>query len=93
MPRASIWRRSMMPHSARRATGIPKFVSPSDPAAQWTGALKGHAFFAYATNYLIDLDHAIIVDVEATPARVSSGNCSLTEWRTAAQIERREDHV
>ena len=45
---------------------IPKFVSPSDPAAQWTGALKGHAFFAYATNYLIDLDHAIILDVEAT---------------------------
>ena len=27
---------------------------------------KGHAFFAYATNYLIDLDHAVIVDVEAT---------------------------
>ncbi|MBV9066338.1 MAG: transposase [Methylobacteriaceae bacterium] len=47
---------------------IPKFVSASDPAAQWTGALKGHAFFAYATNYLIDLDHAIIVDVEATRA-------------------------
>jgi transposase len=45
---------------------IPKFVPPSDPAAQWTGALKGHAFFAYATNYLIDLDHAIILDVEAT---------------------------
>ncbi len=47
---------------------IPKFVSPSDPAAQWTGAHKGHAFFAYATNYLIDLDHAVIVDVEATRA-------------------------
>jgi transposase len=47
---------------------IPKFISPSDPAAQWTGAHKGHAFFAYATNYLIDLDHAIIVDVEATRA-------------------------
>ena len=46
----------------------PKFISRSDPAAQWTGALKGHAFFAYATNYLIDLDHAIIVDVEATRA-------------------------
>src|SRR6478736_3119985 len=46
----------------------PKFVSKSDPAAQWTGALKGHAFFAYATNYLIDLDHAIIVDVEASRA-------------------------
>ena len=31
-------------------------------------ALKGHAFFAYATNYLIDLDHAVIVDVEASRA-------------------------
>ncbi len=46
----------------------PKFVSRSDPVAQWTGALKGHAFFAYATNYLIDLDHAVIVDVEASCA-------------------------
>ena len=46
----------------------PKFVSPSDPAAQWTGAHKGHAFFAYATNYLIDTQHAIILDVEATRA-------------------------
>jgi hypothetical protein len=26
----------------------PKFISPSDLAAQWTGAHKGHAFFAYA---------------------------------------------
>jgi transposase len=25
---------------------VPKFVSASDPAAQWTGAHKGHAFFA-----------------------------------------------
>src|SRR6185295_7018526 len=47
---------------------VPKFVSPSDPAAQWTGAHKGHAFFAYADNYLIDLKAAIIVDVEATRA-------------------------
>ena len=30
--------------------------------------LKGPAFFAYADNYLIDTDHAIIVDVEATRA-------------------------
>ena len=47
---------------------VPKFVSPSDPAAQWTGAHKGHAFFAYADNYLIDLKAAVIVDVEATRA-------------------------
>jgi hypothetical protein len=26
----------------------PKFVSPSDPAAQWTGAMRGPAFFASA---------------------------------------------
>jgi hypothetical protein len=46
----------------------PKFISRSDPAAQWTGAHKGHAFFAYSTNYLIDTDHGVIVDVEATRA-------------------------
>jgi transposase len=46
----------------------PKFISPADPAARWTGAHGGQAFFAYATNYLIDTDHAIIVDVEATTA-------------------------
>jgi transposase len=47
---------------------IPKFVSPSDPAAQWTGAMKSAAFFAYADNYLIDVKHGIIVDVEASRA-------------------------
>ncbi len=47
---------------------VPKFVSPSDPAAQWTGALRGPAFFAYATNYLIDVQDAVIVDVEASRA-------------------------
>src|SRR5438270_5138238 len=46
----------------------PKFISKSDPAAQWTGALKGNAFFAYAVNYLFDLDHGVIVDVEASRA-------------------------
>jgi transposase len=47
---------------------VPKFISPADPAARWTGAHGGQAFFAYSTNYLIDTDHAIIVDVEATTA-------------------------
>jgi transposase len=46
----------------------PKFISPADPAARWTGAHGGQAFFAYSTNYLIDVEHAIIVDVEATTA-------------------------
>ncbi len=47
---------------------VPKFLSPADPAARWTGAHGGQAFFAYSTNYLIDADNAIIVDVEATTA-------------------------
>jgi len=47
---------------------VPKFVSPADPAARWTGAHGGQACFAYCTNYLIDVDNGIIVDVEATTA-------------------------
>ena len=44
----------------------PKFTSHSDPASQWTGARGGPAYFAYSTNYLIDTDNAVILDVEAT---------------------------
>jgi transposase len=47
---------------------VPRFISPSDPASRWTGAEGGLAYFAYETNLLIDLDHAIIVDVEPTTA-------------------------
>jgi transposase len=47
---------------------IPKFVSPSDPAAQWTGAMRGPAFFAYSDNYLIDVKFGVIMDVEASRA-------------------------
>ena len=46
----------------------PKFVSPSDPAAQWTGAMRGPAFFAYADNYLIDVKFGVIMDVKASRA-------------------------
>ncbi|WP_299844467.1 IS1182 family transposase [uncultured Jannaschia sp.] len=44
----------------------PKFTSFSDPASQWTAARKGPAFFSYSDNYLIDTDHGVILDVEAT---------------------------
>jgi transposase len=43
-------------------------VSLTDPAAHWTAAPGGPPQYAYSTNYLIDLDAGIIVDVEATPA-------------------------
>jgi hypothetical protein len=38
---------------------MPKFISPADPAARWTGAHRGPAFFAYSTNYLIDLERQV----------------------------------
>ena len=43
-------------------------ISPTDPCARWTAAPGGPAFYAYSTNYLIDLSAGIIVDVEATSA-------------------------
>jgi hypothetical protein len=47
---------------------VPKVISPVDPAARWTSAHGDRPHFAYCTNYLIDLDHAMIVGVEATTA-------------------------
>ena len=64
----------------------PKFVSPSDPAAQWTGALRNAAFFAYADNYLIDVKFGIIMDVEASRAirQAEVGASQTMIERTAA---------
>jgi len=47
-------------------TAKPKFTAHADPASQWTAARKGPAFFAYSDNYLIDTDHGVIVDVDAS---------------------------
>jgi len=46
----------------------PKFLSPVDPAARWTAAASGRAFYAYCCNYLVDLKCAVIMDVEPTTA-------------------------
>lgn len=45
-----------------------KRISLTDPAAEWTCAPGGPAFFAYSTNYLVDIEAGVIVDVEATSA-------------------------
>jgi transposase len=45
-----------------------KKVSRTDPLARWTAAPGGPAYYAYSTNYLVDTEAGIIVDVEATPA-------------------------
>ena len=47
---------------------VPKFISPSDPAAQWTGAMRGPAFFAYSDNYLIDVTCGVILGVKSSRA-------------------------
>lgn len=47
---------------------MPKKISLTDPQARFTGATGRPAFYAYSTNYLIDIEHNIIVDVEPTPA-------------------------
>jgi transposase len=33
----------------------PAAISPTDPAARWTAAPGGPAFYAYSTNYLVDV--------------------------------------
>ena len=61
----------------------PKVISLSDPASAWTAKANKRVQFGYGLNYLIDNEHAIIVDVEPTPAR------TFDEVRaTATMIER-----
>lgn len=50
------------------AETMPKRLSLTDPQSSWTAALGGPAFFAYSTNYLIDTECGVILDVEATAA-------------------------
>ena len=49
----------------------PKALSPSDPAAAWTTRGRHKVEFGYSVNHLVDLLDGVIVDVEATPTRIS----------------------
>lgn len=62
------------------ADGAPrKKTSLTDPTARWTAAIGGQARFTWATNYLLDVETSIIVDVEATPAyRIAEVNAAKT---------------
>ena len=54
----------------------PKYLSMTDPAARWTAAPGCPAFYAYSTNYLVDIEAGVIVDVEADGidlAKVAAG--------------------
>jgi hypothetical protein len=65
----------------------PKSVSLTDPAARYTAAPGGPAFYAYSTNNLVDVDAGIIVDVEATPAS-RSGEVNATRIMIDRVIDR-----
>jgi Transposase DDE domain len=54
------------PHADRK---MPKVISPVDPCSAWTAKANKRVQFGYGLNYLIDVENAVIVDVEATPAR------------------------
>jgi hypothetical protein len=64
-------------------------ISPTDPAARYTASANSVAGYAYSDNYLIDLKHAVIVDVEATTtirqAEVGAAKTMLD--RTAEQFD------
>ncbi len=64
----------------------PKRISQTDPLARWTSAPGGPAYYAYSTNYLVDTDAGMIVDVEATPANRAQEVAS-----TKTMIERVKD--
>jgi len=49
----------------------PRALSPTDPCAAWTTRGRHKVMFGYSLNYLIDTEEAIIVDVEATPTRIT----------------------
>lgn len=56
-----------------------KKISLTDPSARWTAAVGGRARFTWSTNYLLDVETSVIVDVEATSAyRVSEVRAART---------------
>ena len=58
------------PNSSGKKPKGPKYISETDPQAAWS--LKdGPGRFSYETNYLVDDLNGVIVDMEATPARLS----------------------
>ena len=73
----------------------PKALSPVDPSAAWTTRGRNKVMFAYSLNYLIDMEEAVIVDVEATPTRISK-EVDATESMIERVEERfalKPDHV
>ena len=47
----------------------PKVILPTDPCSAWTAKANKRVQFGYGLSYMIHVEHAVIIDVEATPAR------------------------
>lgn len=62
----------------------PKKLSLTDPMASWTAATHGPAFYAYATNYLIDVEHGIILDLTATQVNRTAEMPRSCRWSSAS---------
>ncbi len=73
----------------------PKVLSRSDPTAAWTTRGRYKVMFGYSLNYLIDMERAVILDVEATPTRISK-EVAATETmieRTQMRFALKPDHI
>src|SRR5262249_9805732 len=66
----------------------PKVISPTDPWSAWTAKANKRVQFGYGLNYLIDTENAVIVDVEATPARTYD---EVVASKT--MLDRTEEHL
>ena len=58
-------------HSAINPRHKPKALSLTNPSAAWTTRGRNKVMFGYSLNYLIDMENAVIIDVQATPTRIS----------------------
>ena len=67
---------------------LPKMISPVDPCSAWTARANKRVQFGYGLNYLIDIENAVIVDVEATPARTYDEVVA-----TKTMVERTQMHM
>jgi hypothetical protein len=73
----------------------PKAISPTDPAARYTAAADAPAVYACSDNYLVDVEHAVIMDVEATTAvrQAEVGAARTMLDRTADQFDARPSRL
>ena len=97
MPSANIlphWKRPPARQRDEPKHPPPKYLSETDPQAAWSRK-HGPGGFCYETNYLVDNAHGIIVDVEATPARLSQEIVAVKRMleRTEKRLHLKATHL